>query len=81
MEKNLEQKNPDLASKYVWTRPRPHLPTVPIDTFDGVHQVLTGPDFSSAYDKRLFEIVTPTLKLVHFFSFHFLNIIFAYPAK
>jgi len=63
MEKNLEQKNPDLASKYVWTRPRPHLPTVPIDTFAGVHQVLTGPDFSSAYNKRLFEIVTPTLKL------------------
>ena len=40
MKKNLEETNPDLASKYTWTRPRPYAPTVVIETFAGVQQVL-----------------------------------------
>jgi len=61
MKDNLEKKNPALASKYIWTRPRPHLPTIPIDTFEGVRQILTEPDFASAYDDHLFTAVKPIL--------------------
>ena len=70
MKNNLEKTDPDLATKYTWARPRPHAPTVPIETFAGVHQVLKGPDFVSAYDKRLFTAVEPILtkEIVRFFT-------------
>ena len=61
MKDNLEKTDPDLATKYTWTRPRPHAPTVPIETFAGVQQVLKGADFVSAYDKRHFTTVEPVL--------------------
>jgi hypothetical protein len=65
---NLEE---DLiAIKYTWTRLRPRAPTALIDTFAGAHQILSGPDFVSAYDKRLFIAVEPVLtrKLCVFFT-------------
>ena len=73
MKKNMEETDPDLAAKYTWTRPRPYAPTVPIETFAGVQQVLKGPDFVSAYDKRLFTAVKPILtkEIVGFFCFTF----------
>ena len=76
MKDNLEKKNPALASKYIWTRPRPHLPTIPIDTFEGVRQILTEPDFASAYDDHLFTAVKPILtKMVHTLYFTFSGIL------
>ena len=79
MKNNLEETDPDLATKYTWTRPRPHAPTVPIDAFAGVHQVLAEPEFVSAYDKRLFTVVEPILTcgIVRFW-FYFLDIIATY---
>ena len=71
MKNILKETDPDLASKYTWTRPRPHAPTVSIETFAGVQQVLKGADFVSAYDKRLFTTVEPILTrdiIVRFFS-------------
>lgn len=67
MKAHLEETKPGLASKYSWTRPRPLPPTIPIDTFAGVNQILTGPDFLSAYDTRLFTAAKPILtkKMVH----------------
>ena len=71
MKKNLEEKDPDLASKYTWTRPRPHAPTVVVESYAGVQKVLMGEDFVSAYDKRLFLTVEPVLTkeiIVRFFA-------------
>jgi hypothetical protein len=73
MKDYMVKTDPDLAAKYTWTRvtrPRPHAPTVSIVTFAGVHQVLKGADFVSAYDKRIFTAVEPILmkKIVRFFA-------------
>lgn len=71
MKKNLEENDPDLASKYTWTRPRPHASTVVVESCAGVQKVLLGEDFVSAYDKRLFSTVDPILTreiIVGFFA-------------
>jgi linoleate 10R-lipoxygenase len=61
MKKRMMKTDPNLATKYTWTRPGPHPPSVPITTFAGVHQVLKGADFVSACDKHLFAAFEPIL--------------------
>lgn len=69
MKANLNKTNPELATKYTWDRPPPRSRTVPIDTFAGVTQVLTTPDFMSPYNDHLLKVVKPILarKMVHIF--------------
>ena len=61
MKNNLEETDPDLATKYTWTRPRPYIASVLIETSAGVHQVLKDADFVSAYDKRLLKTIEQIL--------------------
>lgn len=61
MRENLAKTNPSLVDKYIWTRPRQDSPTLTFDTFEGVKQVLKDPQFVSAYDHRLYNVVKPFL--------------------
>ncbi|RDB26685.1 Linoleate 10R-lipoxygenase [Hypsizygus marmoreus] len=49
-------KNSNIVDKYDWTRPKPPTPTVVVDTYEGVKQVLTEPHFQAAYKDRVFNV-------------------------
>ena len=52
-------KDPTLAAKYDWSRPRQPPTTVVVDTFEAAKQVLADPECILAYDKRVFKLITP----------------------
>lgn len=51
-------KNPDVLKKYTWTRPQRLPVTTVIDTFSGVERILSDHQFMSAYNNRMFNIVS-----------------------
>lgn len=71
MKTHLKTSNPTLVDKYVWTRPRPLTPVIPIDSFDSVKLVLDDTmNFIPAYDGHLFTCVQPLLETKMVFIKH-----------
>jgi hypothetical protein len=53
--------NPNICDKYTWDLPRQPTPTVNVNTYADVKQVLTEPHFASNYNNRLLTVTRSAL--------------------
>jgi len=62
MEEKMTRDDPNVVSKYTFTRPKPLTATVSVDDFAGVKKILDSPSsYISAYDNRLLTAVEQKL--------------------